>query len=80
MHAGHVSHVRRVLAVRVSAQEELGTGARYNPATDAWTPIPTSGAPSPRLVTSVWAGDGLFIFGGYNGEHLNDTYCFWVKQ
>jgi hypothetical protein len=58
----------------------LGTGARYNPATDVWAPIPTNGAPSPRLVTSVWAGAGLFIFGGYNGEHLNDTYCFWLNQ
>jgi N-acetylneuraminic acid mutarotase len=58
----------------------LGTGARYNPATDTWTPIPTNGAPSPRLVTSVWAGTGLFLFGGYNGRHLNDAYCFWLKQ
>jgi serine/threonine protein kinase len=58
----------------------LGTGARYNPGTDIWTPIPTNGAPSPRLVSSVWAGTGLFLFGGYNNEHLNDAYCFWVKQ
>lgn len=58
----------------------LGTGARYNPTTDTWAPIPTNGAPSPRLATSVWAGTGLFLFGGYNGEHLNDAYCFWLKQ
>jgi N-acetylneuraminic acid mutarotase len=58
----------------------LGTGARYNPATDIWTPIPTNSAPSPRLASSVWAGAGLFLFGGFNGEHLNDAYCFWLKQ
>jgi N-acetylneuraminic acid mutarotase len=57
----------------------LGTGALYDPATDRWTPIPTKGAPSPRLVSSVWTGQGLFLFGGYNGKHLNDTYCFWLR-
>jgi N-acetylneuraminic acid mutarotase len=58
----------------------LGTGARYSPATDTWTSIPTNGAPTPRLATTVWVGNGLFLFGGYNGKHLNDTYCFWVNR
>jgi len=54
----------------------VGTGARYNPATDTWTEIATQGAPSPRLTTGVWTGDGLLTFGGYNGMHLNDTWLF----
>ena len=54
----------------------VGTGARYNPATDTWTEITTTGAPSPRLTCSVWAGNGLLTFGGYNGRHLNDTWFY----
>ena len=54
----------------------VGTGARYNPATDTWTEITTEGAPSPRLTASVWTGDGLLIFGGYNGRHLNDAWFY----
>ncbi len=54
----------------------VGTGARYNPATDTWTEITTTGAPSPRLTSVVWTGDGLLTFGGYNGRHLNDTWFY----
>lgn len=54
----------------------VGTGARYNPATDTWTEITTSGAPSPRLTSVVWTGDGLLTFGGYNGMHLNETWYY----
>jgi ankyrin repeat protein/N-acetylneuraminic acid mutarotase len=54
----------------------VGTGARYNPATDTWTEITTTGAPSPRLTSVVWTGDGLLTFGGYNGTHLNETWHY----
>jgi ankyrin repeat protein/N-acetylneuraminic acid mutarotase len=54
----------------------VGTGARYNPATDTWTEITTTGAPSPRLTSVVWAGEGLLTFGGYNGTHLNDAWFY----
>jgi len=54
----------------------VGTGARYNPATDTWTEITLRGAPSPRLTTGIWTGDGLLTFGGYNGMHLNDTWFY----
>jgi N-acetylneuraminic acid mutarotase len=54
----------------------LGTGARYNPATDTWTEITMTGAPSPRLTSGVWTGDGLLTFGGYNGTHFNDTWFY----
>ncbi len=54
----------------------VGTGARYNPATDTWTEITHAGAPSPRLTSGVWTGEGLLTFGGYNGTHLNDTWFY----
>jgi N-acetylneuraminic acid mutarotase len=54
----------------------VGTGARYNPATDTWTEITLQGAPSPRLTSGVWTGDGLLTFGGYNGSHLNETWLY----
>ncbi len=54
----------------------VGTGARYNPATDTWTEITTQGAPSPRLTSGVWTGEGLLTFGGYDGTHLNETWLY----
>jgi N-acetylneuraminic acid mutarotase len=55
----------------------VGTGARYNPATDTWTEMTLSGAPLPRAAASgVWTGEGLLLFGGYNGRHLNDTWFY----
>jgi len=57
----------------------VGTGARYNPSTDTWTEITTTGAPSPRLTGVVWAGEGLLTFGGYNGRHLDET-CYYAPQ
>jgi ankyrin repeat protein/N-acetylneuraminic acid mutarotase len=58
------------------ASRYVGTGARYNPATDTWTEITTTGAPSPRLTSVVWTGEGLLTFGGYNNAHLNDTWFY----
>ncbi len=58
----------------------LGTGALYDPASDKWTPITKIGAPSARVSTAVAANDGMLLFGGYNGLHLNDTYFFSPNQ
>jgi ankyrin repeat protein/N-acetylneuraminic acid mutarotase len=54
----------------------VGSGARYNPATDTWKELATSLSPSPRLTCGVWTGEGLLTFGGYNGTHLNDTWFY----
>jgi N-acetylneuraminic acid mutarotase len=54
----------------------IGTGARYNPAADTWAEMTVTGAPSPRLTSGVWTGEGLLLFGGYNGTHLNDTWFY----
>ncbi len=52
-------------------------GARYNPATDSWTSITTTGAP---LVnggrdesTSVWTGSEMIIWGGIGGSARTNT-------
>src|SRR5439155_13216436 len=40
-------------------------GARYNPGTDTWTPVSTTGAPSVRLYhTAVWTGSSMIVWGG----------------
>jgi N-acetylneuraminic acid mutarotase len=40
-------------------------GARYNPATDAWTPVSQVGAPGRRHAHSaVWSGREMVVFGG----------------
>jgi N-acetylneuraminic acid mutarotase len=58
----------------------VGSGGRYNPATDRWTPILKGAGPSPRLTSGVWTGEGLLTFGGWNGSHLKDTYYFSPRQ
>jgi N-acetylneuraminic acid mutarotase len=40
-------------------------GARYNPATDTWSPVSSVGAPGPRHAHSaVWTGREMLVFGG----------------
>jgi len=46
-------------------REPLGDGARYNPASDAWTPVSKTNAPSPRSGHSaVWTGTEMLLYGG----------------
>ncbi len=53
-------------------QGNKNDGARYNPATDTWTPISTEGAPSPRSqCAAVWTGSEMIIWGGWGD---NDTF------
>ncbi len=45
--------------------DPLAGGARYRPSNDAWSTLPTSGAPSARVdAVSVWTGDRWLIWGG----------------
>jgi N-acetylneuraminic acid mutarotase len=44
---------------------EVNSGARYNPTTNTWTPLPTVNAPAARILHSaVWTGSELIIWGG----------------
>jgi hypothetical protein len=45
---------------------DLGDGARYDPATDSWTPTTLVGAPTPRVAQGVWTGSELVLWGGAN--------------
>jgi N-acetylneuraminic acid mutarotase len=43
------------------------SGALYDPASNSWTPISNTNAPSPRLgFSAVWTGTELIIWGGYD--------------
>jgi hypothetical protein len=45
-----------------------GDGASYDPALDAWTPMSSVNAPTPRAqATAVWTGSEMFVFGGAQG-------------
>jgi Protein metal binding site. len=46
------------------------TGGRYNPSTDTWTGITTTGAPGPRQgASAVWTGIEMVVWGGtYFGD------------
>jgi len=49
----------------ISAGNATGTGAWYDPATDAWTTISTVGAPAARSEhTAVWTGSQMVVWGG----------------
>jgi len=64
----------------------FNTGARYNPATDSWTPTSTTNAPIGRwLHTAVWTGIGMIVWGGGNntdflntGASYDPTNDIWV--
>ena len=57
-----------------SAPVYFNDGARYNPQTDSWAPLATTGAPSPRTQhTAVWTGSEMIVWGGTDGAALFDT-------
>jgi len=57
-------------------QLSLGNGARYNPVSDTWRPLPSDGAPRSRTGhTAVWTGERMIVWGGRDMpayEVLND--------
>src|SRR5262249_6593649 len=45
----------------------LAAGARYDPATDGWSPLASAGQPLARTdATAVWTGSRMIIWGGEN--------------
>jgi N-acetylneuraminic acid mutarotase len=69
----------------------INRGMRFNPATQAWTPISVTGAPQGRFGhTAVWTGTEMIVFGGQttdvngtmatvlnNGGRYNPTTDTW---
>nr|HPR65020.1 hypothetical protein [Thermoanaerobaculia bacterium]HXK69244.1 hypothetical protein [Thermoanaerobaculia bacterium] len=52
----------------------FGTGARYNPTTDTWTPTSMVNAPSPRAYhTAIWTGNEMVIWGGGDSDEVFNT-------
>jgi hypothetical protein len=44
----------------------VGTGGRYDPGTDTWSPVSTTGAPTARAQhTAVWTGTAMIVWGGF---------------
>lgn len=72
----------------------LNDGGRYSPATDGWTAMAATNAPSGRVVpAAVWTGTQMVIWGGEVAStaanpsgNLNDTYVYsptralWLYQ
>jgi N-acetylneuraminic acid mutarotase len=49
-------------------------GARYNPATDTWSPVNPQGAPDTRYAHSaIWTGTEMIVWGGVNGSIVLNT-------
>ncbi len=45
----------------------LNDGASYDPVRNAWTPLPSAGAPVARnFHTAVWTGTEMIVWGGYS--------------
>ena len=58
----------------ISAGSPTGTGAWYDPATDAWTTISTVGAPAGRSEhTAVWTGSQRGVWGGLGASAVLGT-------
>jgi N-acetylneuraminic acid mutarotase len=50
------------------------TGGVYDPATDTWTPVSTTGAPTRRDAhTAVWTGSRMIVWGGLASGSIVDT-------
>ena len=47
--------------------DDLNTGGLYDPATNMWVAVGTSGAPMAREAhTAVWTGSEMVVWGGFN--------------
>lgn len=52
-----------------SYQQVEGTGGRYDPATDTWRPVATTGAPAGRYGhTAIWTGQEMIVWGGRGAD------------
>jgi len=60
----------------------VNTGGRYNPSTDTWVTVNTTGAPTARVGhTAVWTGSKMIMWGASNdatGGRYNPSTDSWV--
>jgi N-acetylneuraminic acid mutarotase len=58
---------RSLFAIPSPTKTHYGNGARYNPASDTWTALPQSNAPTPRgNMGAVWSGTEFIVWAGGN--------------
>lgn len=57
-------------------------GARYNPATNTWTPLPSLGAPNIESSRAIWTGSEMIVVGAgggvMQGARYNPTTNTWT--
>jgi N-acetylneuraminic acid mutarotase len=52
----------------------FGTGARYHPASNTWSPLPLTGVPTGRTDhTALWTGDRMLVWGGNTSTGETNT-------
>jgi N-acetylneuraminic acid mutarotase len=54
---------------------ELGSGGRYNPLDDSWTPTATSPISARRFHTAVWTGTEMIVWGGCVTGSFGNNAC-----
>ncbi|HYS05284.1 MAG TPA: hypothetical protein VEW47_08835 [Candidatus Dormibacteraeota bacterium] len=55
--------------------DDMNSGGRYDPETDAWSPMTTAGAPEGRSSHSaVWTGSLMIVWAGSNGTSSGGRY------
>ena len=58
-------------------------GARYSPATNSWTKLPSPGRPGVFEGASAWTGSELLLFGGdrqVGGSWRNDIWSYTTPR
>lgn len=55
-----------------------GTGGRYHPPSDTWTPMSTTGAPSASTPIAAWTGQRLLVHGASGGGAYDPAADAWT--
>ncbi|MBN2507344.1 MAG: immunoglobulin domain-containing protein, partial [Verrucomicrobia bacterium] len=62
----------------------LDTGARYDPASDAWTPMTQVNAPAARFFwrpdAGLWTGEGMLLFGGSRYSEMSAQNSYYLPN
>jgi len=61
-----------------TASTPTNTGARFNPATDSWSPMSTSGAPASASFSPVWTGSVMIVWNGISGGRYDPIANAWT--
>ena len=63
--------------LNAAENNQLNTGAIFDPALNTWSPISAQNAPSKREnFQMIWLGDRMWLYGGYNGGYLGALFFY----